>query len=410
MEIFDHHGGAQIFCWADEIEGGALNQAVYLSQLPFLFKHVALMPDVHEGYGMPIGGVIACRDVIIPNAVGVDIGCGMSAVRTNRSIYDWPQKELPELLEKIRHSVKRDIPVGFGIHRDPQEWDGFNNLRIIADGYREDDRYWLNKDNFSRAVHSLGTLGGGNHFIEIQKSADSTGTIWLMLHSGSRNLGKCIADFYHQEALRHCDMWYSKLPHRDLAFLPTHSDLGRAYIRDMNLALDFAQENRRRMMEVVKRQFQYYTGKNTEFVKEINIHHNYASLENHMGMNVWIHRKGATSAREGQFGIIPGSMGTPSYIVLGRGNPLSFMSCSHGAGRKMGRMDASRNLKEDDCWADMADVLFDGWGKIGRGKMKGKLDLGEAPGAYKDIDSVIENQRDLIDIYTKLLPLAVIKG
>jgi tRNA-splicing ligase RtcB len=399
-----------ILCWANEVEAGAYLQATHLAQLPFIFSHVALMPDVHEGYGMPIGGVVACLNAVIPNAVGVDIGCGMCAVRTNRSIYDWPQSEMPELLEKIRHSIKRDIPVGFGIHRDPQEWDGFNDLRIIADGYREDDRYWLNKKNFGRAIHSLGTLGGGNHFIEIQRSADSNGIIWLMLHSGSRNLGKVIADFYHKEALAMCEKWHSKLPHKDLAYLPADDELGQAYIRDMNLALAFAQENRRRMMEVVKRQFKYYAGEDTEFVEEINIHHNYANLENHMGRNVWVHRKGATSAKGGQFGIIPGSMGTPSYIVIGRGNSLSFTSCSHGAGRKMGRMDASRNLKEGDCWAAMGDVLFDGWGRIGRGKMKGKLDLGEAPGAYKDIDEVIESQRDLIDVHARLLPLAVIKG
>jgi tRNA-splicing ligase RtcB len=401
-----YNTGADIHCWATDLEEEAFVQAVNLSNLPFLFSHVALMPDAHSGYGMPIGGVIACHDTVIPNAVGVDIGCGMGFVLTNRSIYDWPENELLKILEAMRLSIKRDVPYGFNVHRENQKWDGFAEYLDEIKRYP----YWMSEGNWDRAKKSIGTLGGGNHFIELQKVHDQDGAIGIMVHSGSRNLGKVIADFYHKEALEHCTKWHSNLPHKDLAFLPVDSELGQHYIRDMNFALRFAEENRRRMMAVAKRQFQYYTGEETEFVEEINIHHNYASLENHMGKNVWVHRKGATSAREGQLGIIPGSMGAASYIVVGKGSMLSFTSCSHGAGRKMGRMDASRNLKEADCTDAMKDVLFDGWGKIGRGKMKDKLDLGEAPGAYKDIDTVIENQRDLVKVRTKLLPLAVIKG
>jgi len=412
MDIFhpENDSDVPIYFWADEVEAGAYYQATNLAKLPFIFKHVALMPDVHEGYGMPIGGVIACRDVVIPNAVGVDIGCGMVAVRTNVSIYNFPQEELPGLLKKIHHSIKRDVPVGFNIHNKIQPWDGFEDYlqKTVAD-----QPGWLDKmsnKSWDRALKSLGTLGGGNHFIEIQKSHDQQAEIWLMIHSGSRNLGKVIADYYNREALAMCTKWHSKLPHKDLAFLPVDSKLGQDYLIDMNFALKFAYENRQRMLESGKHHLKYYLGDSTVFSEEINIHHNYASLENHMGHNVWVHRKGATSAREGELGIIPGSMGTASYIVIGKGNPMSFMSCSHGAGRKMGRMDACRTLKEEDCNKAMGEVVFDGWGKVSRGKMDGTVDLGEAPGAYKDIDTVIENQRDLVKIHTRLLPLAVVKG
>lgn len=388
-----------IYSWADEIEDGAYKQAVDLAKLPFVFKHVALMPDVHMGYGMPIGGVIACKGVVSPNCVGVDIGCGMVAVKTNKSIYDVPQDKLPELLKKICHSIKRDVPVGFNVHQKAQKWDEFENYIVP-----------LEEKKWDRVMKSLGTLGGGNHFIEIQRSDDQDGIIWLMIHSGSRSLGKLTADHYHKMATELCTKWYSDLPNDDLAFLPVDSAEGRYYLRDMEFALRFAMENRSRMLEVGKHHLKHYLGKDIKFELEINIHHNYANLEHHMGKNVWVHRKGATSAKEGQLGIIPGSMGTPSYIVVGKGNPLSFMSCSHGAGRAMGRMDASRRLKESDCNTSMNGIVFDGWGKIGRGKMKGKTDLGEAPQAYKNIDIVIENQKDLISVHTRLLPLAVIKG
>jgi len=409
MDMFhpENDSDAPIYFWADEVEAGAYYQATNLAKLPFIFQHVALMPDVHEGYGMPIGGVIACHNAVIPNAVGVDIGCGMVAVQTNRSVYDFPQEELPEVLKKIHHSIKRDVPVGFNTHRDKQEWKPFEDYIETA---TDDAPRWMTEKNWERAMKSLGTLGGGNHFVEIQKSCDQNGTIWIMLHSGSRNLGKVIADYYHKEALEMCLKWHSKLPHKDLAFLPVDSKLGQEYLRDMNFALKFAHENRRRMMERCQHHVKHYFGPDTEFLLGVNIHHNYANLENHMGHNVWVHRKGATSAREGELGIIPGSMGTASYIVIGRGNPMSFMSCSHGAGRKMGRMDACRTLKEEDCNKAMGEVVFDGWGKVKRGKMDGAVDLGEAPGAYKDIDTVIENQRDLVKIHTRLLPLAVVKG
>lgn len=404
-------GKVPIYIWADEIEDGAMEQARNLARLPFVHHHVAIMPDVHFGYGMPIGGVIGCKDVISPNCVGVDIGCGMCAVKTNRSMYDFPQEELSGLLKKICHQIKRDVPVGFNVHSRVQEWDGFEHYIESKEIRRADSILpgWFSDKIWDRAKMSLGTLGGGNHFIEIQKSHDQVATIWLMLHSGSRNIGKVIADYYHKQALEMCEKWYSNIPNKDLAFLPVDSTLGQDYLRDMYFALKFAKENRRRMMDAVKYAITHIMGK-TEFEEEINIHHNYANLENHLGSNVWVHRKGATSAKDGQMGIIPGSMGAPSYIVVGRGEPLSFMSCSHGAGRKMGRMKASRSLSEIDCDIAMDGIIFDGWSRIGRGKMKDELDFGESPLAYKDIGRVIENQIDLVGVSVKLLPVANVKG
>lgn len=258
---------------------------------------------------------------------------------------------------------------------------------------------------------SLGTMGGNNHFQEVQKTDEDK--IWLMIHSGSRNLGYKIADYYNKIAVKLNKEWYSNIPTTELAFLPTNSSYGQDYIRDMNFALEFAKENRRRIMDSFKIAV-LNVFNNVEFNQEINIHHNFASIENHFGKNVWIHRKGATSARKDELGIIPGSMGTPSYIVKGLGNRESFMSCSHGAGRKMGRMDASRNLSKEDCDESMKDIVFDGFNKLKVRKEKDKnrklYDLGESPLAYKNINNVIESERDLIEPIVKLYPLAVVKG
>jgi tRNA-splicing ligase RtcB len=247
----------------------------------------------------------------------------------------------------------------------------------------------------------------GNHFIEVQAGDD--GRVWLMIHSGSRHLGNVIARFHHQAALELNHRWHAALPSEDLAFLPADSDEGRCYIDDMNLALRYARENRRRIMEcfmaVAKMVFP-----DAAFEAPVNIHHNYAALENHFGSDVWVHRKGATAARADGTGIIPGSMGTPSFIVKGLGNPESFMSCSHGAGRVMGRKEASRTLTTEACDQAMEGVVFDRWNRISKGKEKGLYDLGEAPQAYKDIKAVIASELDLIRPMVKLRPLAVIKG
>jgi len=407
MEKFKTEGGIEVWSWNEEVEDGAKNQALDLSKLPFLVHHVALMPDCHQGYGMPIGGVITCQNVVIPNAVGVDIGCGMCAVQTN-----YPAEKITkDQIIAIREIVKNMIPVGEGnVHdKELEEWSGFDKfLSKFKNPIQEIG--WYKPSDWSWFKRSLGTLGGGNHFIEIQSGDD--GNIWLMLHSGSRNLGSKIANYYNELALKWNKKWYSNIPNDDLAFLPTDIKEGGQYLRDMGLALRFAEENRKRMMILFKAAVVYTLGE-VIFTKEINIHHNYANLEHHFGKDVWVHRKGATSAREGQVGIIPGSQGTNSYIVEGLGNVLSFQSCSHGAGRKMGRMNASRTLSVDECTKSMEGIVYDGWKEVKRKAKKdpdGMLDLSEAPDAYKNIDQVMENQKDLVKILVKLKPLGVVKG
>lgn len=400
--------------WCEPVEKEALKQAQNLANHPAIFKHIALMPDCHVGYGMPIGGVIACQSAVIPNAVGVDIGCGMGAVETNIDVSAFHDKSL---LRELTLKLKERIPVGEGHSRKiGHEWSGFGNYleRLELDTTIKDFKdkrlpLWLNEHGWELDHMNLGTLGGGNHFIEVQEG--NNGKIWLMLHSGSRNLGHRIASYYHQLASELNSRWKIALPDKSLAYLPVDADEGKAYIRDMSFALTYAAENRRLMMEIFKETVSQLDPK-VEFTRDINIHHNYAAIENHFGRNVWIHRKGATSAREKELGIIPGSMGTASYIVEGLGNSESFMSCSHGAGRTMGRSDANRSLKVEDCDKAMEGIVYDRWKKSdNRGRKKEKLlDLSESPLAYKNIDKVIESELDLIKPVVKLRPLAVVKG
>lgn len=375
--------------WCELLEDSALEQAINVANHPGTFRHVALMPDAHMGYGVPIGCVFASKDLIVPNAVGLDIGCGMIAVKTNILAEDVSKEQIKNIIDE----VKKVIPVGFKWHKQPQE----NSLWSISPTNK------VIEDNIEKAKLQLGTLGGGNHFCEIQEGNDDH--LWLMIHSGSRNLGKQIGEYYHNKAVELCEKWHSSLPHKDLAFFPANSNIGMEYLAAMNFALMFAEENRNLMMQ----RFINAVGSVLGDIKvrdKVNIHHNYASLENHFGQNVWVHRKGATSAKKRQLGIIPGSMGTPSYIVEGLGNIESFMSCSHGAGRKMGRLQASRELNVEDANEAMRDIQFSGWGK----NRKGETDLGEAPQAYKDIDEVIEAQKDLVKVLVKLWPLGVVKG
>ncbi|HWQ07899.1 MAG TPA: RtcB family protein [Holophaga sp.] len=369
--------------WLDDIEEGALQQARNLARLPFVHKWVAIMPDSHQGFGMPIGGVLATKDVIIPNAVGVDIGCGIAAVQTSIEGID------TDTLKAIMGRVREAVPVGFNHHREAQHWDGFDQAPDLP----------IIQQELASARRQLGTLGGGNHFIEFQ--ADEVGRLWVMLHSGSRNFGLKVAKVYHQQAQALCERWHVQLPDKDLAYLPMGDQAGQDYFAAMTYCLEFAQANRDHMMNAVLEAVGDLVG--GQLISWINIHHNYAALENHHGENVWVHRKGATRARAGEVGIIPGSMGSSSYIVEGLGNPESFQSCSHGAGRKLGRRQAERTLNLDEEQAKM-DALG-----IVHG-LRGKGGLDEAPGAYKDIDTVMANQADLVKIITRLRPLGSIKG
>jgi tRNA-splicing ligase RtcB (3'-phosphate/5'-hydroxy nucleic acid ligase) len=380
-----------------ELEADALDQAKSLAGLPFAFKWVALMPDSHVGYGMPIGGVLATSGEVIPNAVGVDIGCGMRALKT-------PLFEISEeKLKLIMGGIRNRVPLGFNHHKDKQEWINFHPEFLL-------DQPQIIKDEIQSARYQLGTLGGGNHFIEIQRDAD-TGAVWVMVHSGSRNFGFKTAKHFNDRARELNAAWYSAIPSPDLSFLPPGNPVAGEYMTAMNFCLEFAKENRRRMLlrvldaiaEVVDAADMKEAALNAAFDPNpgIDVHHNYAAMENHFGRNVLVHRKGAIRVREGDVGIIPGSMGSASYIVRGLGNPDSFMSASHGAGRRMGREAAKKNLILADEKAKMGGIVSG---------LRNQSDLEEAPGAYKDIEDVMKNQVDLVSITTKLLPLANIKG
>lgn len=384
--------------WCEPIEPGAFAQAENLSRHPALVHFVALMPDCHVGYGMPIGGVVASRDSILPSAVGVDIGCGMIAVETNLSADSLSDMKIRR---RIQDKLKERIPVGEGVsHRTAQNWSGFEKY-LDLNGQVADFVNALDRKN-------LGTLGGGNHFIELQKSDKNK--IWLMIHSGSRNLGTRVEKFYQQKATNYVRKMKVSVPDPDLVFLSLQEKDGQDYFRDMHFALDYALENRRRMMQIFKETIKDFMS-NCEFLREVNIHHNYAAMEEHFSEKLCIHRKGATSAKKDEIGIIPGSMGTASYIVRGLGNPESFMSCSHGAGRQMSRTAACQKLNVIDCNAAMDGIVFERWRPVRRFRKTQKiLDLSEAPQAYKDIDEVIEAELDLIEPIVKLLPIAVLKG
>lgn len=374
--------------WLDEIEDTALEQARNLANLPFAVRHIALMPDCHSGYGMPIGGVLATIKVIVPNAVGVDIGCGMLAVKTGMND---PEKSVIEDLIDI---IKQRIPVGFNWHEKQVD---NSNMPVSQKGEK------IILKEREKARYQLGTLGGGNHFIELQ--SDEDGFIWIMIHSGSRNLGKQVADHYNKVAIEENKRWFSSVPpEHQLGFLSFDTMEAGDYWDEMQYCVAFAKANRAMMLELVKSVFEEVLGfDENDYADVIDIAHNYAAWENHYGQNVIVHRKGATRAYAGEIGIIPGSQGTKSYIVRGLGDPESFMSCSHGAGRIMGRKQARRELDLEREIANLNDK-----GIIH--SIESVDDLDEAPSAYKNIDQVMENQSDLIEIVHELTPLAVIKG
>ncbi len=377
--------------WATLVENSAMRQIENLTTLPFLYHHLAIMPDVHAGMGMPIGGVLACDGAIIPNAVGVDIGCGMCAVKTN-----WKASTISQdvLRKKIMNGIRKRIPLGMDHHEEAQE------ARFLPQGH-EIEKMTIVKNRQQSILHEVGTLGGGNHFIELQKDEDDT--LWIMLHSGSRNLGARVGAYYNEMAKMLNARWYSVVsPDINLAFLPQGSQEFTMYLKEMEYCVDFALCNRKLMMDRIE-EVLADTLKGIEFEPMINIAHNYAVCENHFGKNVFVHRKGATLARKGIVGIIPGSQGTASYIVEGLGNPNSFCSCSHGAGRVLSRKAAIRtlNMAEEVAQLEAKGIVH---------AIRNQNDMQEASGAYKDIEEVITNELDLVKVRTRLLPLAVIKG
>ena len=378
--------------WLDDIEEGALQQARNIANFPHAHQHVAIMPDAHLGYGMPIGGVLATRGVIIPNAVGVDIGCGMCAVKT--ALTEVTQSQLKNVMRKIREQV----PLGMTRHGKPQDKSYMPDLPLGP----------ICKREYGNAIKQVGTLGGGNHFIEIQKGSD--GHIWLMIHSGSRNIGYTVASYYNKLAIKENQKKRDGIPKQwQLAYFKISSSAGREYLREMQYCVEFALANRRLMMdrltEIIAETIPGPSGplSSGDFARMINIAHNYAALETHFGEEVYVHRKGATSARKGEDGIIPGSQGTRSYIVKGLGSRDSFSSCSHGAGRLMSRTQARKvlNLQTEVERLDRLGVIH---------ALRHVRDLDEASSAYKDIDLVMENQKDLVEVVMELTPLAVVKG
>lgn len=390
----------------EHLDDGCYTQALNLAKLPFAFRHIALMPDTHQGFGMPIGGVLASGEAIIPNAVGVDIGCGMGFVRTNvpASLLREVATSNGSLAQSLVGQIMRAVPQGFDHHKTKQESE-FLRRYPTASLYK----YGANKlPTLDEAFMQLGTLGGGNHFIELQE--DEEGYLGIMIHTGSRNLGYKVANYFDELAKDLNRTMNSSVPPQfDLAYLPLEQKEAQGYIGWMNFALEFARHNRKRIMEqvtaIVFGGLRKYAGiREIELTMEVNAHHNYAVQEEHFGQEVWIHRKGAIRAQKGELAIIPGAMGSYSFIVEGLGNPKSFQSASHGAGRVMGRKEAVRQFSVDEVLADFAAK------EVVLGKRRRSDTAEEYYKAYKDIEEVMEDQVDLVKPVLKLKTIAVIKG
>lgn len=383
-----HKGKIKLWTQLDSVESQALDQLKNIANLPWVFKHVAAMPDVHFGKGATVGSVIAMKDALSPAAVGVDIGCGMGAMLTNLKASD-----LPDDLTPIRNAIEAAVPVGFNSHNEP-----FINNKGTADllnRFKDLTAPVHDGKTEGRMAQQIGTLGGGNHFIEL--CLDEQDRVWLMLHSGSRNIGKTLAEYHITKAreLAH----NQSLPDRDLAVFLAGTKEMQEYRHDLMWAQQYAFANRAAMKSIIRAVLDKFFPQLQE-IDWITCHHNYVSEETHFGEDLIVTRKGAISANAGQMGIIPGSMGTKSYIVRGLGNPESFCSASHGAGRRMSRGAAKRSFTVGDLAAQTAGVNCR--------KDEGVLD--EIPAAYKDIDVVMENQKDLVEVVATLKQVLCIKG
>ncbi len=388
-------GRVPVKIYTDEVEPEAMQQLYNLSQLPFIHSHIAAMPDVHLGKGATVGSVIPTKGAIIPAAVGVDIGCGMNAVRLSIKA-----KDLPDNLRGLRLAIEAAIPVGFEMHK--QDMAKRSTITALTGGLEQiiakHPKLARNRKPYQTWVRQLGTLGGGNHFIEL--CLDENQDVWLMLHSGSRGIGNSIGQYFIALAQKDMGRHLANLPDKDLAYFSEGADHFDDYVKAVDWAQDYAMINRREMMRLI---VEALTKKLPKFgiTKEaINCHHNYVTQEIHFGENVFITRKGAIRAGEGELGIIPGSMGAQSFIVRGKGNPQSFCSCSHGAGRKMSRTQAKRHFREQDLEQQTQGVECR--------KDKGVID--EAPGAYKDITQVMANQQDLVEVVHTLKQVVCVKG
>ena len=389
-------GRVPVKIYTDEIEHEALQQLLNIARLPFVHSHVAAMPDVHYGIGATVGSVIPCKSAIIPAAVGVDIGCGMNAVRLSLSA-----EQLPDSLRKVRGSIENAVPVGFEMHQ--KEAVKASTLRALDGGL---DRIVGKHPGIMKMQRKfrytwsrqLGTLGGGNHFIEL--CLDENDAVWVMLHSGSRGIGNVIGRYFIALAKKDMGRHVFSLPDKDLAYFTAGAEHFDDYVEAVQWAQDYAWTNRREMMRLVLEALAQHLPPFEISKEAINCHHNYVAVEEHFGERVYLTRKGAIRAGEGELGIIPGSMGARSYIVRGKGNAQAFSSCAHGAGRRMSRGMAKRTFNRTDLEQQTLGVECR--------KDKGVLD--EIPSAYKDIDQVMENQQDLVETVHTLKQVLCVKG
>jgi tRNA-splicing ligase RtcB len=390
-------GRVPVKVWTGELEPQARRQLENVARLPIVHGHVAAMPDVHAGIGATVGSVIPTKGAIVPSAVGVDIGCGVNAVQLSLTA-----KDLPESLSRIRAAIEAAIPDGFDMHR------GVNGerkraaqdlapdlLRIIE---RNPKLATMQKDIRETWVKQLGTLGGGNHFIEV--CLDESQDVWVMLHSGSRGIGNVIGRYFIERARREMEKDDTHLPDRDLAWLAEGTAAFEEYVEAVHWAQEYAIENRREMMRAVLAAIEPHLPPFRIVGEAINCHHNYVARESHFGENLLVTRKGAIRAGAGDMGVIPGSMGARSFIVRGKGNADSLCSCAHGAGRLMSRTEARKRFSSADVRAQTAGVECR--------KDDGVVD--EIPGAYKDIDAVMENQSDLVEVVHTLKQVVCVKG
>jgi tRNA-splicing ligase RtcB len=390
-------GEVPVHVWTDEIESAAIDQLVDVSRMPFIHGHVAAMPDVHMGIGATVGSVIPTKGAIIPAAVGVDIGCGMNAVRLSLTA-----EQLPDSLRRVRSAIESAVPVGFDMHaRDPVKRSTITPLAKELD--RIIDRHpaiakMQRKRPYDIWVRQLATLGGGNHFIEL--CLDEKGDVWIMLHSGSRGIGNVIGRYFINLAKKDMEQQLGRLPNRDLAYFTEGAEHFDDYVDAVFWAQEYAMVNRREMMHKVIKALETVLPAFKLTKEAINCHHNYVAQEEHFGSSVYLTRKGAIRAGKEELGIIPGSMGARSYIVRGKGNEESFCSCSHGAGRRMSRSAAKRQFNADDLVRQTEGVECR--------KDKGVVD--EIPAAYKDIDQVMDNQSDLVEAVHTLKQVLCIKG
>lgn len=382
--------------WTDEVDERSMEQLGNIAKMPFIHHHVAAMPDVHLGIGATIGSVIATHKAIIPAAVGVDIGCGMLACRLSITANDLDEVAL----KKVFDQISRDVPVGRAQHQDKRALvDAAKPFEPRLNAMLQKHPQLLKSfGQASKWVNQMGSLGGGNHFIEI--CIDEEHRVWMMLHSGSRGIGNAMADYFIKLARQDMERWMINLPDRDLAYFPEGSEHFADYVEAVMWAQEYAAKNRQCMADLVLKAMRRHLPPFEVTSEVVNCHHNYVDIEHHYGADVFVTRKGAIRAREGDLGIIPGSMGARSFIVQGKGNPESFCSCSHGAGRKMSRTQAEREFTE-------ADLAQQTEGVVCR-KDKGVID--EIPGAYKDIDQVMRNQSDLVDILHTLKQVVCVKG